>query len=202
MTSSVRRRGGQKRRSVHRVGDATRRTRGKPSRKPSGKRSTRQGIRTARRRAVAQTGKRRFRRVAAATPERPSTHARRRPTAGGDAGRHPNRRAKRRDAARRSASNPGLTYAAGLANALGHAARLRILSRLLTGPATYQALCAAAGHASGPLYHHVRALVTFELMYRYERDEYRITSLGRTLLRSWLRTASGVSRLRRSGKRS
>lgn len=197
MTSSVRRRGGQKPRSVHRVGDATRRTSGKPS----GKRSVRQGTRTARRRAVAQTGKRRVRRVAAAAPERPSTHARRRATAGGEAGRRLNRRVTRRGAARRSASNPGLTYAAGLANALGHAARLRILSRLLTGPATYQALCAAARHASGPLYHHVRTLVTFDLMYRFERDEYRITSLGRTLLRSWLRTASGASRLRRSGKR-
>lgn len=194
MTSSVKRRGGQKPRSVHRVGDTTRRTSGKPS--------ARQGIRTAHRRAVAQTGKRRGRRVAAASPGRPSTYARRRPTAGYEAGRRPSRPAKRQGAARSSASYPGLTYAAGLANALGHAARLRILSRLLTGPATYQALCAAAGHASGPLYHHVRTLVTFELMYRFERDEYRITSLGRTLLRSWLKMASGVSRLRQSGKRS
>ncbi|MCG3131243.1 MAG: hypothetical protein FLDDKLPJ_02021 [Phycisphaerae bacterium] len=198
MTSSARRRGGRKPRSGHRAGDATRRTSGKKS----GKRSVRQGGRNARRGAAAQTGRRRVRRVTAAARGRSLTRAGRDPTAHDKAGRLPSRGAKPRTAARRLGANPRLTYAAGLANALGHAARLRILSRLLTGPATYQALCAAAGHAAGPLYHHVRTLATFDLMYRFERDEYRITSLGRTLLRTWLKTASGIARSGRGGKRS
>lgn len=83
-------------------------------------------------------------------------------------------------------SSQELARAAQWAAALGQVVRLRLLRRLESGPATYQELCAVAGHTSGPLYHHTRSLTLPGLMHRQGRDDYRITSRGRSVLLSWL----------------
>ncbi len=66
-------------------------------------------------------------------------------------------------------------------NALGHAQRLRILQRLLDGPATYQAVRRATGLKVGPLYHHINHLRLAGLIRPKQRDLYELTRGGRNL---------------------
>ena len=66
--------------------------------------------------------------------------------------------------------------------AAGHADRLKIMSRLLEGPATYRGLQHATGLQVGPLYHHIDKLRLAGLMAPKERDLYALTPLGRNLV--------------------
>ncbi len=67
-------------------------------------------------------------------------------------------------------------------DAMGHSVRLAILSKLFTGPATYQSLCKATQQRSGPLYHHVHQLRIAGMIRPKERDLYEITRGGRNSL--------------------
>ena len=66
--------------------------------------------------------------------------------------------------------------------AVGHAVRLRILGRLLDGPATYQSIKHATKLKPGPLYHHINQLRLAGLILPKQRDLYELTRGGRNLV--------------------
>jgi hypothetical protein len=66
--------------------------------------------------------------------------------------------------------------------AVGHVQRGRIMTKLLEGPATYQALQKVTKLKAGPLYHHVNQLRLAGLMLPKERDLYELTKGGRNLI--------------------
>lgn len=65
--------------------------------------------------------------------------------------------------------------------ALGHAARLQILFRLLAGPANYRQLRDITSLQVGPLYHHIRQLRLSGLIRPPRRDTYELTKTGRIM---------------------
>jgi len=67
---------------------------------------------------------------------------------------------------------------AGVLAALGHPLRLRILERLMTGPATYEELVKLTGVRSGPLYFHLEQLRSVMLVGPKRRDCYELTRHG------------------------
>ena len=66
--------------------------------------------------------------------------------------------------------------------ALGHAARMVVLRKLLAGPATYRALQRATRMKAGPLYHHINQLRLAGLLLPKQRDLYELTRGGRNVL--------------------
>lgn len=71
--------------------------------------------------------------------------------------------------------------AAGILAAVGHPARLRILSLLLEGPAVYRAVEKVTGLRAGPLYHHINQLRLAGLIRPKQRDLYELTRGGRNV---------------------
>lgn len=63
--------------------------------------------------------------------------------------------------------------------ALGHVQRMRIMRKLLDGPAIYQALKKLTRLKSGPLYHHINHLRLAGLLLPKQRDLYELTRAGR-----------------------
>lgn len=70
--------------------------------------------------------------------------------------------------------------------AVGHAARAKLLCKLLKGPATYRALQRATRLKAGPLYHHINHLRLARLILPKQRDLYELTRGGRNLILSVL----------------
>ncbi len=66
--------------------------------------------------------------------------------------------------------------------ALASRHRVKLMLKLLEGPATYAALRRAARLQAGPLYHHVAQLRTAGLVMPKERDLYELTRAGRNVL--------------------
>jgi len=66
--------------------------------------------------------------------------------------------------------------------AIGHEQRVRVLVKLLEGPATYQALQKVTKLKAGPLYHHVNQLRLSGLIMPKQRDLYELTRGGRNLV--------------------
>lgn len=85
-------------------------------------------------------------------------------------------------AVRRLARPAGRRRLAGLLAAVSNSHRLTILTKLLEGPATYRAMQKATGLKVGPLYHHVNQLRLAGLLAPKQRDLYRLTPAGRTLV--------------------
>ena len=69
-----------------------------------------------------------------------------------------------------------------LLNGLANTHRLGIIRELLRGPVTYESLAAATKLRGGPLYHHVAQLRLAGLVAPRERNRYRLTRAGRTLV--------------------
>lgn len=65
---------------------------------------------------------------------------------------------------------------------LGHVQRVRIMLKLLEGPATYRALERATRIKVGPLYHHINQLRLSGLILPKQRDLYELTRGGRNLV--------------------
>jgi len=65
---------------------------------------------------------------------------------------------------------------------LGHPVRLKLLCKLLSGPAVYQSLKWATRLAAGPLYHHINQLRIAGLIRPKERNLYELTRAGRNLI--------------------
>lgn len=66
--------------------------------------------------------------------------------------------------------------------ALGHVQRMKVIRKLLDGPATYQALKRLTKLKPGPLYHHVNQLRLAGLILPRQRDLYELTRAGRNLM--------------------
>lgn len=81
--------------------------------------------------------------------------------------------------------------------ALGHVDRVRILTKLLSGPGTYQAIQRVTGLKAGPLYHHVRELREAGLLMPKERDLYELTRAGRNAILSAAAMAPMLKDMRR-----
>jgi len=80
---------------------------------------------------------------------------------------------------------------------LSHPQRGRILTHLLGGPATYQALRQATKLKAGPLYHHINQLRLANLILPKERDLYELTRGGRNIIL----VAAAAASLGRDGRR-
>lgn len=65
--------------------------------------------------------------------------------------------------------------------ALGHVQRMRIIRKLLDGPAIYQALKHLTKLKPGPLYHHINQLRLAGLILPKQRDLYELTRAGRNM---------------------
>jgi len=70
----------------------------------------------------------------------------------------------------------------GALAAVGHEQRLRLLRKLLQGPATYRSLQKVTKLKAGPLYHHVNQLRLAGLILPKQRDLYELTRGGRNLV--------------------
>ncbi len=68
--------------------------------------------------------------------------------------------------------------------AVGHVQRMRLMGKLLEGPATYQALQRVTKLKAGPLYHHINQLRLAGLILPKQRDLYELTRGGRNLILS------------------
>ena len=66
--------------------------------------------------------------------------------------------------------------------AVGHTARVRLLAKMLEGPATYRALHRVSKLKPGPLYHHINQLRLAGLILPKQRDLYELTRGGRNLI--------------------
>ncbi len=84
--------------------------------------------------------------------------------------------------AKRYASRSRVRAVADLLAALGSVHRVKLMAKLLEGPATYQALRKATGLLAGPLYHHIAQLRLAGLIRPKERDLYDLTCGGRNVL--------------------
>jgi hypothetical protein len=85
-------------------------------------------------------------------------------------------------AAKAFASRSSPSELAGLLAALASEHRLRILSKLLGGAATYRSLQKVTGLKAGPLYHHIANLRLASLVAPKQRDVYELTRAGRNVL--------------------
>ena len=65
---------------------------------------------------------------------------------------------------------------------LGHVDRVRLMLKLLEGPATYRALQRTTRLKAGPLYHHINQLRLSGLLLPKQRDLYELTRGGRNLV--------------------
>ncbi len=65
--------------------------------------------------------------------------------------------------------------------AVGHMQRIKMINKLLEGPATYKALQKVTKLKAGPLYHHVNQLRLAGLILPKRRDLYELTRGGRNL---------------------
>ena len=68
--------------------------------------------------------------------------------------------------------------------AVGHTARVRLLAKMLEGPATYRTLQRQTKLKPGPLYHHINQLRLAGLILPKQRDLYELTRGGRNLILS------------------
>lgn len=66
--------------------------------------------------------------------------------------------------------------------AVGHVQRIKLMGKLLEGPATYQALQRVTKLQAGPLYHHINQLRLAGLILPKQRDLYELTRGGRNLI--------------------
>ena len=66
--------------------------------------------------------------------------------------------------------------------AVGHVQRMKLMGKLLEGPATYQALQRVTKLKAGPLYHHINQLRLAGLILPKQRDLYELTRGGRNLI--------------------
>lgn len=66
--------------------------------------------------------------------------------------------------------------------AIGHEQRIRLLVKLLEGPATYGSLQRVTKLKAGPLYHHINQLRLVGLILPKQRDLYELTRGGRNLM--------------------
>ena len=66
--------------------------------------------------------------------------------------------------------------------AAGHETRIKILLKLLSGPATYRAVQRVTKAPPGPLYHHINQLRLAGLIRPKQRDLYELTRGGRNLV--------------------
>ena len=66
--------------------------------------------------------------------------------------------------------------------AVGHEQRVRLMAKLLEGPATYRALQRVTKLKAGPLYHHINQLRLAGLILPKQRDLYELTRGGRNLI--------------------
>ncbi len=66
--------------------------------------------------------------------------------------------------------------------AFGHPQRLKIMAKLLEGPATYRSLQKVTKLKAGPLYHHISQLRLAGLILPKQRDLYALTRGGRNLI--------------------
>ncbi len=66
--------------------------------------------------------------------------------------------------------------------AVGHVQRIKLMRKLLEGPATYQALQRVTKLKTGPLYHHINQLRLAGLILPKQRDLYELTRGGRNLI--------------------
>ena len=82
-------------------------------------------------------------------------------------------------AAKAVASAIRVAHLAAVLGALGSPHRLRILLKLLEGPATYRAIKKVTSLKPGPLYHHIGQLRLAGLIGPKERDLYQLTRRGR-----------------------
>ncbi len=85
------------------------------------------------------------------------------------------------DKTKRSTRSLSAATCAALA-AVGHQQRGKLLSKLLEGPATYQALKKVTKLSPGPLYHHINQLRLAKLIFPKQRDLYELTRGGRNLI--------------------
>lgn len=67
-------------------------------------------------------------------------------------------------------------------SAVGHPMRLKILLKLLEGPATYRSVQKTTKLKAGPLYHHINQLRLSGLILPKQRDLYELTRGGRNLM--------------------
>jgi len=65
---------------------------------------------------------------------------------------------------------------------LGHPVRIKVLTKLIEGPATYRSLQRLTKAKPGPLYHHLNQLRLSGLMLPKQRDLYELTRGGRNLI--------------------
>ncbi len=100
----------------------------------------------------------------------------------------------------RRASKQGVEVPARVCQAmfaLGHVQRLKIVRKLLDGPATYQAVKRLTKFKPGPLYHHVNQLRLAGLILPRQRDLYELTRAGRNIVLAALALAPIIQDQRR-----
>ena len=83
---------------------------------------------------------------------------------------------------RRPATGRQAARLAGVLAAVGSPHRLKILVKLLEGPATYRSLQRTTRLKAGPLYHHIGQLRLAGLIGPKQRDLYDLTRGGRNLV--------------------
>lgn len=89
----------------------------------------------------------------------------------------------RKGGGRTSKSGVELLARVGLAMfALGHVQRIKVIRKLLDGPASYQALKRLTKLKPGPLYHHVNQLRLAGMILPKQRDLYELTRAGRNMV--------------------
>lgn len=81
--------------------------------------------------------------------------------------------------------------------AMGHADRVKMMRKLLDGPATYRALQRTSGLKAGPLYHHINQLRLAGLILPKQRDLYELTRGGRNLVLVAIAAAGLINDTRR-----
>ncbi len=81
--------------------------------------------------------------------------------------------------------------------AAGHPVRAKLLSKLLEGPATYQALKRMSKLEPGPLYFHIGQLRACGLIMPRQRDLYELTRGGRNLILTMMAMGSLIHDRRR-----
>ncbi|MFQ5461817.1 MAG: hypothetical protein ACE5E5_04230 [Phycisphaerae bacterium] len=85
------------------------------------------------------------------------------------------------EARRAPVGRAGATIADTFAS-LGHPMRVKVLTKLIEGPATYRSLQRVTKAKPGPLYHHLNQLRLSALMLPKQRDLYELTRGGRNLI--------------------
>ena len=92
------------------------------------------------------------------------------------------RGAKRAPAGRRRRATTVSPRTCQALAAFGHPQRVKLLGKMLEGPATYRALQRVTQLKAGPLYHHINQLRLARLILPKRRDLYELTRGGRNLM--------------------